>query len=188
MQLHLHFELFFLSSSVSILFSFLNSSIFRASSLFKAFSSSGEYSENDFSELPDGEYTCKLEKLELGESSNGKPMIKGMFRIVEGEHKKQCLFYNQVFCRSANGNAFSMHKGLEFLRSLQVFDESEIDFDGDYEDFNDLLLDIAEEAEGMTSFVIIVAVPPASFDILSEYEREQLEKSKDGEYTRLEIL
>lgn len=123
--------------------------------------------ENDFSELPDGEYTCKLEKLELGESSNGKPMIKGMFRIVEGEHKKQCLFYNQVFCRSANGSAFSMHKGLEFLRSLQVFDESEIDFDGDYEDFNDLLLDIAEEAEWMT------------FDI---------EKSKDGEYTRLEIL
>ena len=124
-------------------------------------------SENDFSELPDGEYTCKLEKLELGESSNGKPMIKGMFRIVEGEYKKQCLFYNQVFCRSANGNAFSMHKGLEFLRSLQVFDESEIDFDGDYEEFNDLLLDIAEEAEGMTFYV---------------------EKSKDGEYTRLEIL
>ena len=124
-------------------------------------------SENDFSELPDGEYTCKLEKLELGESSNGKPMIKGMFRIVEGEHKKQCLFYNQVFCRSANGNAFSMHKGLEFLRSMQVFDESEIDFDGDYEEFNDLLLDIAEEAEGMTFYV---------------------EKAKDGEYTRLEIL
>lgn len=123
--------------------------------------------ENDFSELPDGDYTCKLEKLELGESSNGKPMIKGMFRIVEGAHKKQCLFYNQVFCRSANGSMFSVHKGLEFLRDLAIFDDSEVDFNGDYEDFNDLLLDMAEEAEGMTFYI---------------------QKSKDGEYTRLDVL
>lgn len=124
-------------------------------------------SENDFSEMPDGDYTCRLEKLELGESSNGKPMIKGMFRIVEGAHKKQCLFYNQVFCRSANGSMFSVHKGLEFLRDLAIFDDSEVDFNGDYEDFNDLLLDMAEEAEGMTFYI---------------------QKSKDGEYTRLDVL
>lgn len=122
--------------------------------------------ENEFTELPDGEYACKLEKLELGESSSGKPMIKGMFRIVEGEHKKQCLFYNQVFCRSANGSMFAVHKALEFLRNLAIFDDSEVDFNGDYEDFNDLLLDMAEEAEGMTFWI---------------------EKSKDGEYTRLDV-
>ena len=123
----------------------------------------------DYPELPEGTYHCNLEKLELGESRKHQPMIKGMFRIIEGAHKKQCIFYNQVFCRSDSGSAFSMHKGLEFLRSLQVFDESEIDFDGDYEDFNDLLLDIAEEAErtGM------------SFDISTE---------KDGDFTRLEVV
>lgn len=128
-----------------------------------------ENRNKDFEELPEGNYVCKLEKLELGESQNEKPMIKGMFRITEGEHKKQCLFYNQVFCRSASGNAFAMHKGLEFIRSLQVFDEAEVDFNGDYEAFNDLLLDIAEEAEeaGLTF---------------------EIEKSKDGEYTRLEVV
>ena len=115
----------------------------------------------EYTEVPDGRYICKLEKLELGESKTGKPMIKGMFRITEGEHKKQCLFINQVFTRG-----FPQHKGLEFLRSLNVFEESEIDFDGDFEDFNDLLLDIAENAEGMT------------FDI---------EKAHDGEYTRLTV-
>ena len=47
----------------------------------------------EFSELPDGEYLCKLEKLELSESSKHQPMVKGMFRIQQGEHKKQCLFY-----------------------------------------------------------------------------------------------
>ena len=121
-----------------------------------------EAKENEYTEVPDGTYTCKLEKLELGESKKGQPMIKGQFRILEGKNKKQCLFVNQVFTRG-----FPQHKGLEFLRSLQVFDESEIDFDGDFEAFNDLLLDIAEEAEGM---------------------KFELKKSMDGEYTRLEVL
>jgi hypothetical protein len=122
----------------------------------------------DFSELPDGTYVCRIEKLELGESKKHQPMIKGMFRITQGEHKKQCLFYNQVFCRNASGNAFSIKKGLDFLRSLQIFDDAEVDFDGDYAKFNDLLLDMAEEAEtaGLT------------FEIF---------KCKDGDFTRLEI-
>ncbi len=116
----------------------------------------------EYEEVPDGSYICKLEKLELGEAkTSGKPMIKGMFRIVEGAHKKQCLFINQVFTRG-----FPQHKGLEFLRSLKVFDESEIDFDGDFKDFEDLLLDIAEESEGM---------------------KFEVKKSMDGEYTRLEV-
>lgn len=123
---------------------------------------------NEYTELPDGTYTCKLEKLELGESKKNQPMIKGQFRITEGKHKKQCLFYNQVFCRSASGSGFSMHKGLEFLRSLQVFDESEVDFSGDYAAFNDLLLDIAEEAE-------------------SSQMMFEIRKSTDGDFSRLEV-
>lgn len=121
-----------------------------------------EQNNKEFEEVPDGAYMCKLEKLELGEAkSSGKPMIKGQFRILEGAHKKQCLFINQVFTPG-----FPMHKGLQFLRSLKVFDESEIDFDGDFKDFEDLLLDIAEEAEGM------------KFEVV---------KSKNGEYTQLEV-
>ena len=117
--------------------------------------------ENEFTEVPDGTYVCKLEKLELGESKKSQPMIKGQFRIIEGQHKKQCLFYNQVFTRG-----FPQHKGLEFLRSLNIFDVEEVDFDGDFADFNDLLLDMAEESEGM---------------------KFEIEKSKDGDYTRLEV-
>lgn len=100
--------------------------------------------KNEYTELPDGQYICRLEKLELAESKNGKPMIKGMFRIKEGSNKNQCLFYNQVFTRG-----FPQDKGLEFLRSLKVFDDNEVDFDGNFENFNDLLLDIAEEAESV---------------------------------------
>ena len=119
--------------------------------------------QKEFAEVPDGRYTCRLEKLELGESKTGKPMIKGMFRIIRGEHKKQCLFVNQVFTMG-----FPQHKGLEFLRSLQVFDDSEIDFDGDFEHFNDLLLDIAEEAE-------------------SDGMEFTVKKEQDGEYSRITV-
>ena len=60
---------------------------------------------NEYTEVPNGTYVCKLEKLELGESQKGQPMIKGMFRIQEGQHRKQCLFYNQVFCRNAKAES-----------------------------------------------------------------------------------
>lgn len=114
-----------------------------------------------FEDLPDGDYICKLEKLELAESKKHQPMIKAMFRIVRGEHKKKCLFVNQVIA-----GGFPLHKGLEFLRSLEVFDDSEVDFDGDYSAFNDLIMDIAEEAANMVYTV---------------------KKSMDGEYTRIEV-
>ena len=55
-----------------------------------------EAKENGGSNLPDGEYTCKLEKMELGESSKGALMVKAMFRITKGDHKKQCIFKNCV--------------------------------------------------------------------------------------------
>lgn len=121
-------------------------------------------SSNDFQELPDDTYACKLEKLELAETKAGKPMIKGTFRIQQGKFKRQCLFWNQVFTRG-----FPQHKALEFLRSLKIFDDIEVDFNGDFEAFNDLLLDMAEEAEAnMTMF--------------------NIKKSKDGEYTRLDVM
>lgn len=122
-----------------------------------------EAKKNEYKEVPDGLYDCKLESLELGESKNNKPMIKAQFRINVGEFKKQCLFLNQVITPG-----FPMHKGLEFLRSLEVFDESEIDFNGDFNDFNNLLMDIAEEVERNKM----------SFGV---------KKTKDGDFTRIEV-
>lgn len=121
--------------------------------------------ENEYQEVPNGTYDCALEKLELGESKNKKPMVKAMFRIIRGDHKKQCLFYNGVMAaNNPEYNGFVIHNVLEFLRSLQVFDD--VDFDGDFRDFDNLLMDIAEESEGLTF---------------------EIEKSTDGEYSRIKI-
>lgn len=123
----------------------------------------------EYAELPEGTYVCKLEKLELGESKAKKPMVKAMFRIVEGEHKKQCIFYNGVMvANNPEYNGLMKHRVLEFLRSLNVLDESEIDFDGNYAHFNDLLLDIAEGAEE----------DHLKFEVFTE---------KDGQYTTVTV-
>lgn len=116
----------------------------------------------EFDEIPDGVYRCKLEKLELAASKTGKPMVKGVFAVSTGKYKNWKLFLNQVFTRG-----YPQHKALEFLRSMEVFEASEIDFDGDFKDFNDLLLDILENSEWM------------EWDI---------DKSKDGDFTKLEVI
>ena len=117
--------------------------------------------ENQFVEVPDDDYLCELESLELGESKKGQPMIKGVFRIKEGQYKKQCLFLNQVFTPG-----FPQYKGLEFLKSLNVFEDADITFNGDFKEFNDLLLDISEASQSLLFLV---------------------NKVKDGDYARLTV-
>ncbi len=100
-----------------------------------------EAKENKFEEIPEDEYTVKLVKLEIGVSKNKKPNVKGQFKIVEGEFKNKLVFYNQSI-----SSGMGVHMCNEFLRSLNVFDEDEIEFTT-IEDYNDLLLDIVEETE-----------------------------------------
>ena len=110
-----------------------------------------EAKENGGSTLPDGEYTCKLEKMELGESSKQQLMIKAQFRIIKGEHKKQCIFKNAVLTGTKN-DGFMMVKANEFLESLDS--GVDVTFE-DWEQYNDLILDIAEavQDDGLTYVV-----------------------------------
>ena len=91
-------------------------------------------------ELPDGEYKISLDKMELGQSKKGALMISAQFRILAGDHKKQCIFVNRVLTGTKN-DGFMMIKAKEFLESL----DSGIDVSfEDWEQFNDLILDIAD--------------------------------------------
>ena len=110
-----------------------------------------EAKENSGSTLPDGDYTCKLEKMELGESSKQQLMIKAQFRIIKGEHKKQCIFKNCVLTGTKN-DGFMLHKANEFLESLDS--GVDVTFE-DWEQYNDLILDIAEavQDDGLTYVV-----------------------------------
>lgn len=109
----------------------------------KVKSAMAEAKENQNTPLPDGEYTAQLEKMELGESSKGALMLKARFRITEGKHKKQCIFKNQVLTGTKN-DGLMLVKANEFLESLDsgipvVFE--------DWEQYNDLILDVAEAVQ-----------------------------------------
>lgn len=106
--------------------------------------------ENEYTEVPDGTYICTLDKMELGESQKGRPKVSAQFRIKEGQHKKQCLFYNGAMAAdNPEYNGWMISKVEDFLTSLDIFPEEDCKFSGDYEEFNNLLLDMAEESESL---------------------------------------
>lgn len=106
-------------------------------------SAMAEAKENQNSPLPDGEYTARLEKMELGKSKNGALMLKAQFRITEGEHEKRCIFKNQVLTGTKN-DGFMLIKANEFLESLDS--GIQVVFE-DWEQYNDLILDIDEAVQ-----------------------------------------
>ena len=118
-----------------------------------------------YEKIPDGEYRCKVEKMELRESKNGAPMCSIMFRIVAGDHKKQCIFYNRVLAGTKN-DGFMMKSNNDFLESLDS--GVPVSFES-WEQYNDMILDIAEAIDA---------------DKL-EYT---VEVTTDGKYQTLEIV
>jgi len=104
---------------------------------------------DDYEEIPVGNYEVKVERLELAESSKGDPMVKAMFRIINGKYENKCLFMNQVF---PINNPWQLGKIiLPFLRSLDS--DLTIEFI-DFKQFKDLLMDVLEAVDGKLEYLI----------------------------------
>lgn len=98
----------------------------------------------DFPEIPAGNYNVKVEKLELGATKDGRPMLRAMFRITEGDYKKHCLFFNRVLFGTKN-DANMIAGAMTWLESLEPSEDvGPIVFDG-YSDLAELVMDIAED-------------------------------------------
>lgn len=100
----------------------------------------------DYPEVPVGQYEIKIDKMELKESSKGDPMFSAQFRILSGDYENQCLFMNQVITQG-----FQIGIVNKFLRSLDVTDDVEFK---DYEQYNNLVMDIMEEVDGKLEFLL----------------------------------
>ena len=100
----------------------------------------------DYPEVPVGTYEVKIDKMELKESSKGDPMFSAQFRILAGDHENQCLFMNQVITQG-----FQIGIVNKFLRSLEVMDDVEFK---DYEQYNNVILDIMELVDGNLEFLL----------------------------------
>lgn len=66
-------------------------------------------------EVPDGQYECKVEKMEMKESKSGNPMVSIWFRIVAGDFKNSVLFMNQVVT-----TGFGLHTAKKTLSDMDT--------------------------------------------------------------------
>lgn len=120
----------------------------------------------NFPEVPAGEYRVKLENLEVATTKDGRPMLKAMFRILEGDHKNQCIFMNRVLFGTKNdANMIASAEG--WLESLEPSEDvGPVIFQG-YCKFDDLVLDIADD---VSELEYDVAYDPDSFNSVSVLE------------------
>lgn len=98
----------------------------------------------DFPEIEAGTYQGKIEKLEIGETKDGRPMLKVQFRIKEDPHKNCCLFMNRVLYGTKN-DANMIASAVGWLETLEPSEDvGPIIFES-YSQFNNLVMDIAED-------------------------------------------
>lgn len=121
---------------------------------------------NDFKEVPHGDYEVSITKLELGESKKGDPMVKIWFKIVSGKYKGSLIFMNQVITRG-----FQIHIIDELLRSLGT--DIDIHFDS-YSQYNELLMTVFNEIEDNFEYALSYGERKGfdTFEITEAFELE----------------
>lgn len=97
----------------------------------------------EFPEIEAGPYHGKIEKLEVGATKDGRPMLKVQFRITEDPHKKSCLFMNRVLYGTKN-DANMIASAVGWLETLEPSEDIDVVFES-YSQFAELVLDIAED-------------------------------------------
>jgi hypothetical protein len=124
-----------------------------------------EAKENEYKEVPKGRYAVKFEKMEIGVTGEkaktpNVPMFKLQARIVgkvdkEGDvvkcgYEKSCLFMNKVIYVANETEKWNTGKAIQVVVSFLegINSETPIEFK-DYDQFSDLVLDLAEECEGL---------------------------------------
>ena len=112
-------------------------------------------------EVPAGNYTVKVEKMEVGATNDGRPMFKVQCRILEGEFKKWCVFMNRVLYGTKN-DANMISSVIGWLQKLEP--SMTVEFKN-YSQFADLVLDVFEEVADAVE--LDVAYDPKAFNSIS---------------------
>lgn len=137
----------------------------------------------NYKELPKGEYVVRFESLEIGETKDGRPMLKAMARVqcacdddydIESRNedakeffeeyngqKYPCIFMNRVLYGTKNdGNMIASAVG--WLNCLEA--ETTAKFES-YKQFNDCVLDIFEEIENEVEYHVLY--DPKAFNTIT---------------------
>ena len=128
----------------------------------------------DFPTVTADDYFVTLEKMELGATKDGRPMLKAQFKIKENTDgdktfKGQMLFYNRVIYGTKN-DPNMIASAVGFMNSLEPSEEvGPVAFES-YSQFADLALDIAEDVEGIEYEVTYDPDAFNSIHVIAVYE------------------
>ncbi|MBE6066138.1 MAG: DUF669 domain-containing protein [Clostridium lundense] len=100
----------------------------------------------EFKEVPVGQYEVRVTKMELTESKKGSPMLTIWFKILAGEYEGSLIFYNQVL-----STGFGIHNANEMMKSFET--NVDVKFEN-FKQYNDVILDVHEAAEGKLEFAL----------------------------------
>ena len=112
-------------------------------------------------QVPAGEYTVKIEKMEIAATRDGRPMFKVQCRILEGDFKKWCVFMNRVIAGTKN-DINMIASVIGWLEKLES--ETKPEFI-DYNQFVENVLDIYEEVAD--SVELDIKYDPDNFNSIS---------------------
>lgn len=88
--------------------------------------------KKEYKDPVDGTYTCDIVSLELGTNKAGdKLMLKGSFRVAEGEFANQRLWVNKILTGTRN-DSFAVKSAIDFLNSLGAVQD--VEYTGDFDD------------------------------------------------------
>lgn len=100
----------------------------------------------NFETVPHGTYEVEINKMELKKSKKGDPMLSIWFKIINGSHKGNLIFYNQVLT-----TGFGLHNANEMLRSM----DSGVDIEFvNFKQYNNMLLDVYEAVNGQLEYAL----------------------------------
>lgn len=131
----------------------------------KDFQKDIENAENqEFIEVPHGEYEVKVQQMELKISKSGNPMLSIWFKIVAGDYNNNLIFMNQVL-----NIPFQISVSNKILRGLAP--EKEISFET-YSQYANLIMDIFEEIDGKFEYALKYGEKKGfnTFEILDIFE------------------
>lgn len=98
----------------------------------------------EYQDVPDDKYLVRIAGMSIRRQKKDpqKLMVSVRFEILDGEYKGRPFFWNQNIM-----NGVGIGRVTEFLRKLDVFEPNEIEWHDDYQDFNTLILDVAQACD-----------------------------------------
>lgn len=128
---------------------------------------------DEYPEVPAGEYLVKIERMDIRPTKNKEPMFSAMCRIIEGDFKKQCVFFNRKIYGNKESDKWNDAKAVQtVLTWLNRLETETVPEFVNYTQFNDCILDIFEELEEYDVTMKISYDPDAfnSIKILEVYD------------------